>query len=396
MIINNSIVNKLAIKFIFLLITAILFFDAIYNIREQGVNRLLPVILQSFVLFICLIYFVKYLLILIVKGKAPSFFHFFLIFFILLISTYALFSSNLEKLPVLLLGITPFFIFYESSLRDNISKKLISNFTIVTLIIFTYQTYDGVIYRINNFSDFLNIADNTGYLLVSWILFRMLLKKNFINFILITFAYLLILISLKRGAIIIATIIYIVNTAPYLFGNINLSFKEKFFIRLFTSIVLIFLVYQLIVFSEFLFNRFLTINEDGGSSRFEFYSLILNSWYNSDTLNWMFGHGFFSVSELLLGTNVTGLQTTYAHSDIQILYDHGFFGLIIYLILFFTYILNYKFIKNKLSLNYYHIFLLVAMTWVFKSTYSGIYMLKESLLLFALMGFVLGKSKNYN
>ena len=60
MIINNSIVNKLAIKFLFLLITAILFFDAIYNIREEGVNRLLPVILQSFVLFICLIYFVKY------------------------------------------------------------------------------------------------------------------------------------------------------------------------------------------------------------------------------------------------------------------------------------------------------------------------------------------------
>jgi hypothetical protein len=393
MIGNRLNTNKLVVKFLFILITSVLFLDAIYNIRVEGVSRTIPLLLQSCILIICLIYFMKDLLIIIVNGKVRSYFHFFLISFIIIISIYAFFSSNLKKLPVLLLGISPFFVFYDSALSQNISQKSLSFFTILTLSIFTYQTYDGIIYRINNFSNFLNHADNTGYLLVSWMLIRMLFKKSLFNFILITFAYILILISLKRGAIIIASIIFIVNTLPYLFGSLNLNKIQIIFIRFISFSIILYLFFQLINFYDIIFGRFTTILDDGGSSRFDFYSLIINSWYNSDIINLIFGHGFFSVSELLLGLNVTGLETTYAHSDIQIIYDHGIFGLILYVLLFISLLFNYKHVKKNLNKNHYNIFLLLIITWLFKATYSGIYLTKDSLLLFTMIGILLGKSK---
>ena len=388
-------INKLVLNILFTLISSVLFLDAIYNVRVEGVNRTIPIMIQSCILLICLIYFIKEFLIMIYRAKVKSYFHLFLILFILVISVYALFSSNLNKLPVLLLGISPFFVFYHLSHGKYISEKGLSLFTIITLIIFTYQTYDGIIYRISNFSNFLNYADNTGYLLVLWMIIRMLFKKNLLNFILISFAYVLILISLKRGAVIIGSIIYIVNSYPYLFGKIKLPSKEKIIIRLFTFIVLIFISYQIIVFSEPLFNRFLTISDDGGSSRFDFYNSIINSWFNSDIINLIFGHGFFSVSELLLGANIIGTETTYAHSDIQILYDHGIFGLLLYSLLFMSLLLNIKNVKKNLNKYHYHIFLLIILTWFFKASISGIYMLKDSLLLFAMIGIILGKSNTH-
>lgn len=176
------------------------------------------------------------------------------------------------------------------------------------------------------------------YYLVAFIPFFLTLCNKKIATIFIAIASIMVIVSTKRGplvVIIVGLIVYFLYKAD-LANKLSNRIKRRmvfifiFGMALFAAIMLS-NKYQLTVFT-----RMINVTEDGGSGRTLIWQVIFNQFRQSGLLKKVFGHGFHAVPFEVkpLGRNL------YAHSSyLEFLYDTGIIGLI-WLVLFILVLMN--------------------------------------------------------
>lgn len=207
----------------------------------------------------------------------------------------------------------------------------VSFFVFLAFYIYYWNMTNNAMYRGEGFASF-----NNAYYL-PFLLPFFLLKKNKYNNILIFITLIVVISSMKRGgnvAYILAIIFYFITIL-----NKTSQLKKLFLIIFSLLAITLVLIFVNDYFENALFDRFINVTEDKGSSRASIFDEILNNYLNFDFINLLFGKGE-NISILLNSQNLT------SHNDyIEILVSYGIFGLFLYF-LFFYY--QFKFRKNLL------------------------------------------------
>jgi hypothetical protein len=366
-----------------ILIACVALLDIILPVHHN--HRYIVIYIQASILGISIVYlFITYLK----KTIKLTGFHHTLLFFIFMLTLSGLFSPARDRLPPLLYSTMPFFIFYYTSFKGYLHLKIIERFAVVLLIVFAFESYIGIYARASKLDAFYMKADNVGNSLMFLILFFSLDLKKSINIVLILVSYLLVLISLKRGAMLASTVAMLV-VFWYVLTKIDLlSQKEKSKIVLLSIFSVSILIFILISYWEIITYRFI-YDSSGGSGRTKMWSLIIENWQNAELLKQVFGFGFFKVPELMF--QVRGVPY-FAHSDwIQILYDHGIIGIVIYSSLLLFYLYERRIIIDFVP-DMYAAYLVSLSLWILKSIWSGVYLTKGAILLFIIIGYILGEA----
>jgi hypothetical protein len=312
-----------------------------------------------------------------------SFNKWFLIFFILLF-IYAVFSKRFFDLyPPVLYTLLPFFVFYNSAKNNEIPEFSIKAFTILIFIPGLILLYQSFFERSELYGDFFERADNVGYTLLGIVLLFSILKPSKVHLVLITLAFFATLLSLKRGAMISGSIIYFF----YILNYRNQVLMKYNFFNLFVFFGIFFgSFFSLLLFSDVFLYRF--FKDTGGSGRDQFYSLILKGWNESTLYRQLIGNGFFSTLDHLGNTYGAAI---YAHSDwLEILYDFGLIGIIIFSCIFLSLFLVRKKVK-KYCPHLFYPFLALLVVLFLKSLISGTYMTKFDSITYGVLGLILGQ-----
>ena len=362
--------NKQIFSFFLFIIILTAIEDVFIGVNDE--NRIIVVATQLVGVLLGFIAFIRYL-----KQKSVFVFNSWFTTFILLLTFYAIFSNNFfTQFPRVLYSVLPFYIFFNAAKYGGITEKKLQFFAVIMIIVSVYQLYIGYFERQELYGDLMNVADNIAYQLLSVMVVVAVLKPKLINLILISIVYLAITFSLKRGAMVSATILII-----FYFFEIRRIYKNKIsYLKILGSASFLIIIPSLIItYSELLFYRFI-IDESGGSSRTTMYTEIFSDWLDFTLFNKIIGNGFFSIGD----------GTTYAHSDwFQLLHDHGVLGIIIFIGVFVSLFNVRKYIRIYCT-KYYLPFLGIFLVLFLKSIYSGTYMTKFDAISYGVIGLVLG------
>jgi len=241
---------------------------------------------------------------------------------------YVVSISTIFELSKIIYWIIGFLFFRQVSNQGfeiNVKSVILFSFALIVFAAFSYTQTSGTREIIRLESGFEKISSNYGYILLNIVvlLFSLptFLKSMWVIGLLLIFA----VISLKRGVIICVGAMSVFHY----FALKRLGFKRKVRNKLINFIMF---VLFMIAYGGLIFSRFLYLKTEGGSGRTLIYSSIINGFNESDTFEYLFGHGFLSTLNHVFST--VG-YAAYAHSDwLQILYDFGLIGVLLYLYIF--------------------------------------------------------------
>lgn len=268
-----------------------------------------------------------------------------------------------------------FFGCYEISFKKYNYSVYISSIFLFSLFIFNYIT-------ISNRGISFSLIES--YFCIMMIPF-VLLQKQKVKYIIIFLIIIASLLASKRTGIMTLLISLFVF---YLISERKITKKIK--------VLSMFLIFAFFVFiiSDTFFNeqlnlileRFSNISDDGGSGRDIVFADVLNLIHNSSTSNFIFGHGYNTVIDII------GFS---AHNDfLEVFYDFGLVGFLIYCCIYFVIIYNIKKEPNiKIRSSLIVSFLLIFLT----SLASHLVLFPTSLIcLCAFWGVVDSKNKCLN
>lgn len=375
--------SKKNILYIVLLLLSIISALDVF-IDEEDPNRYIAVIFQGLLLGISLLF----MIISYVRNRITPL-HNYLLVFISMLVIYGILTPNIEKLPILLYPLLFFYLAYYISSKELLQLKHIQLFAIILFILSVYNTYLGIFERADKLGDFFRKADNVGYTSLSLMLLFSLDLKKIKNIIFLSLSFVLVLLSFKRGAMIAGAIVYLIAMLPIFTGKINLKKQTKSILIIFSILVVFGLIYFSILYWDIISYRFVK-DETGGSGRELFWSEIVKGWENASMIRQFFGFGLFKVPEFL-GTSLYG-GAIYAHSDwYELLYDHGIFGITIYLALVVK-LISLRKLVYKHANDYYYPYLCVLFAWILKSYYSGVYINKGTIIYMLIIAFILSQA----
>ena len=228
----------------------------------------------------------------------------------------------------------PIYPFYYFSIKGmfterDIQKLFLILFPIAILGFFNLNFFDLAQFSVAS----LQILDtnNLSYSIVGLIPLIFFFKQKYIQVFLFVAAQILLLISLKRGAMISGGIFF----AFFFFSlfqknNFRLSLVHKIIILCALFIAFLF-IYSIYIQNEVLVSRIDAMINDGDSSgRDEIWGLILNQWVvRSSSINIILGFGFGG------GIILTGSH--FAHNDwLEILSSLGILGVMLYFLSYFS------------------------------------------------------------
>lgn len=337
------------------------------------------------------LYFLVRILCIINVNNTVKRLHLFIGFFISLYLISAViysFTHSLELvygyLPTIMLVIPTISTFFYATYFGYISQKQIKIITIIFLCIAFYSFYSIYLHKVDLLGeDFYKHSNNSGYsfVLILPLLFLSFKNNKFIALILSSVFFVFVLFAAKRGAIIIYSIIYVYYLIYYIS---HVSVGEKITI---TGLLLIAFMPTYIILKEKMGYLLFRFTLDGASGRDEIYSSILEAFQNSTFWEFCFGHGFFSVFEVTSAIFGFGLM---AHSDyLEIILDLGLLGIMIYLSI--IYFLIRYIVKIPMEFLYEkNILIMCCVIWSIKALASGVFMVKDSVLLMCAVGVVMG------
>lgn len=218
---------------------------------------------------------------------------------------------------LLYFGYAGFFMCYDKYIPLN--KKVI-----VVFIIYSFLFLKNLISA--NIIGVTNWHFIESYYLITLIPFIILLpNKTRISLTVIMFA--LLLFAGKRTGLVV----YMASILTWmLFSGQGLSKKVKT-ISLFIIIGICSLLLANSLFPEkldFIISRFTELKEDGGSGRDTIYEVIFKRIFETDGIDFIFGHGYNAVSKSNLNNGLS------AHNEfLEMAWDYGILGVILYSIL---------------------------------------------------------------
>lgn len=283
-------------------------------------------------------------------------------------------TSNLDYLKNVYISLLPLYSFYEFSKRKLLTEEHIR---VLIFILLGVAIMDFIENQENQLMAALEIGStkeeftlNSGYGFVHLIpLCLFWYKKPIIQIVLIVTCAIFIVISMKRGAILIGAIciLYFVFSALR-----NLKGKQKFGIIMLTiisSIAIIGVIQNMIETNEYFNYRIEQTLEGDSSNRDIIYAKYWNHIQNEQSpFLLLFGNG--ANATLTIGNN-------YAHNDwLEIAINNGLIGVVIYIAYFIGIIKDY--IKSRKRLKYYYSnsllmsILILLSTSLFSMSYGSI------------------------
>lgn len=234
--------------------------------------------------------------------------------------------SNREFLIQIYQSILPIFPFYyfacQGKLTVELMKKWIIVFFIIALIAYVKNQYKVMI-DLGIEHD--GLTNNGGYYFLSLFPILTFLNKNkWIQHILFVLCLILIILSVKRGAIalgIVAYLWFILNSSE----KLGFSRLRTIILLCFASVVVYAMFTHLISTNEYFLFRYEETLEGKTSGREHIYQSLINTYFlDSSFFQQLFGRGAYGT--LKIADNV-------AHSDwLELLIDLGLLGFGVYLI----------------------------------------------------------------
>lgn len=298
-----------------------------------------------------------------------------------LTSTFSQFKESL------LMGCMPL-LFFQLSKNTHISNKILiticASFTILGIIRFFY-TQAMLQASLNR----IDITNNAAYMILNVLpyLIFILKKKKGLAFSLFLILTILIMIGVKRGAIIsllfsiIFSILFHLKTKKEQFSSLHLFYISGI------AIGISIFIYTLYKSNEYLQIRLEGIKEEDVGTRSIAYSTLFNYWMSDNNLlTILFGNG--TAQSIAVWGN-------YAHNDwLELLIDHGILGVVTYFFLLsslFIYIF-------KSNLDFYSRWsaYLCLIIWCFRSLFSMGYTDGSNAMITLLLGILIGQDCYYN
>lgn len=291
--------------------------------------------------------------------------------------------NTINYLKGVLFAFLTFFPFYFFSKKGYLKRENLIIFFIIygTITVFRFF-YSQTLLRNEYLQS--DVVNNAAYDVLSLFPFIFLITdKKILSSVVFIFLFSIVLMGIKRGAILIgliATIIYVL----YL---VKAGYKFKFRNFLTGLILLAFLGYFLHRFystNVFLQSRVLALLESGGSGRNVIYSKIYNYWKDSKNMtNLFFGYGLWS--SIKIAGNA-------AHNDwLELLSNCGLMGIFIYSLLFYNLFVT---IKKTKEINRKYMLLMILVIWFMKTLFSMAYMEMNTAPLMILLGWTYGSIEN--
>lgn len=268
--------------------------------------------------------------------------------------------------------------FYYYSKRGLVTQKNFTVFSVALLLVICYSFYytrtQSIFERGSE-----NVTTNYGYFFATILPIIFVIKKKWINYIIVFISIIGGIISAKRGVMVITIMIGMYFYYITLYHN---SKKTKIINIVITILVLSitsYYVYKTMLESDqFLWRLEMTL--DGNTNgRDNIGKMCMDYVRNEGIFNLLFGNGYFSTIQIV------GIE---AHNDwLQALVDYGILGLFLYI----SFILSL--IKEAwitLNINHRRLIFVILIIWIIKSLFSMQYCNFNSILIMMALGIVLG------
>ena len=333
-------ISKITASILLLLLALIAVLDVFFP--KDHPNRYIAVVFQAIVLGISLLFLYKsYSSSLIITTTL----HKSLFSFALMLTVYGIITPNLSILRFYYVLV--FYPVYYLTYKGYLRIKHIQVLAVFLLIVYCYETYLGVVKRSEIYDEFFTIADNVGYKSLYLMLFFSMSLNKPRNIIFLSVTYVLVLISLKRGAMIIGSLVYVIALWPIITGKLYINKKVKVYLTLLSIIVAVSIIYLVVKNWEILIFRFIS-DESGGSGRGIFWTMIVDGWSNANLQT-----KFLVLACLRYEFLETPMGLPYMRivigTSYYLIMD---FGIIIYSVVILTAIFQYK-IVYKYAHNYF-------------------------------------------
>jgi hypothetical protein len=202
------------------------------------------------------------------------------------------------------------------------------------------------------------------------------------NTVILIIASIAIIISLKRGALIafsLSNLIYFIYSVRYLPSVRTVFVGLIFFMSIIGLGIYMLQNNENVDKDRFSEDQFDVNNEKAGSGRVGLYTRLYESWRSSDIETQIYGFGNQEDSWRNLG------RRTHAHSDIfGFLYNHGYIGIFMIFILYFS---IFRFLSNfrqNLSKSQISSIFITLVILVLVNLYSGLLRSQDAIYLFAI------------
>lgn len=230
----------------------------------------------------------------------------------------------ISYLKAIIISFLPLYAYYYFAKNGLVTEMWIRKYVIVIIVLTTCQ-YFYFQYQTKTLFELEEITNNNGYeFLAIFPLLVFFRKKPFWQILLLMYCSFFILMSMKRGAIVIASLCIV-----YFFYSLikNSTGRTKFIIILLSIIftcAVIYKVNQMLLTSDYFLQRIEQTRAGDSSSRGMLYSKLLN-YYIHDT----------DLGTILLGSGADAtivICGNYAHQDwLELLINCGIVGIVIYI-----------------------------------------------------------------
>lgn len=284
-----------------------------------------------------------------------------------------------EYLKSILLSFAPIYACFhfakQKLLNDNNIRIWVFLF-LITATLSYFSVENQVMMDTGNDEITNNMAYSFVAILPSIFLFH---KKPIIQYLILCYCLMFILLGMKRGAVIIGLFALIY----FLYSNRHVvQKKHKILTYALTIGIITFIIYEvnsLLITNEYFLERIDSTMEGDSSNRDELYSYFWSHFKNETSIiDFLFGHG---------ANGTLAIYIDYAHNDwLELAINQGVLGLSIYIIYWFIFIKSIRvYHNNKLMKNFLVMFLII---FLIKSLFSMSYTMGISAT--AVLGYMLG------
>lgn len=304
-----------------------------------------------------------------------SFFYFFGV--LVSLFNYKIFPSFINAFATQSLWYAALIVFWISITKENgFNFGFIKKFISIAFIVFSSIYFLWITVRTDDTEGFLNSL----YFGLCLLPIVFITKNTWFRVLSIGISTVNVVVSGKRAALLVLVLGFVLPLLTEFSGKQ----KDRALKTVIVGTVVVLLVYSYINarYDITIFDRINSISEDGGSGRTEIYEEVWNSFKDSSFLQKLFGHGFNSVS-------LTSLVGTSAHNDfLEVLYDYGIVGLVIYLSIIKK-LISYSRLLYKKQSQFAPVFFCALIIFLILSMFSHL-IIYPTYIVFLLLFFLLG------